>query len=260
MATQTPGPVSIGPTWITGASTGIGRAVALGLARQGRLVIGSARGNLDLATLAEASRGLPGRIVPLQLDVTDPGAMAAALAKIEAEHGPLAQAIFNAGSHIPMGAADFRVDKLQKLIAVNLMGAAHGLEAVLPGMLARGSGRIAVVASVAGYRGLPSAAAYSPSKAAAIAMCEALRPECAAKGVVLQVINPGFVETPLTAKNDFPMPMMISAEKAADYILAGLESDRFEIAFPRRFAFAMKLLRVLPYPLFFAVTRKLLRD
>lgn len=255
MATQTPGPV-----WITGASTGIGRAVALGLARQGRLVIGSARGNLDLAKLAEAARGLPGRIVPLQLDVTDPAAMAAALVKIEAEHGPLAQAIFNAGSHIPMGAADFRVDKLQKLIAVNLMGAAHGLEAVLPGMLAHGAGRIAVVASVAGYRGLPSAAAYSPSKAAAIAMCEALRPECAAKGVVLQVINPGFVETPLTAKNDFPMPMMISAEKAADYILAGLESDRFEIAFPRRFAFAMKLLRVLPYPLFFAATRKLLRD
>lgn len=255
MTTSQPGPV-----WITGASSGIGRALALALARQGRLVIGSARSHLDLATLVEAARGLPGRIIALPLDVTDPGAMAPALAKIEAEHGPLGQAVLNAGSHIPMGAADFRADKLRKLIAVNLMGAAHGLEAILPGMLARGAGRIAVVASVAGYRGLPSAAAYSASKAAAIAMCEALRPECAAKGVTLQLINPGFVATPLTAKNDFAMPMMISAEAAADAILAGLASDRFEIAFPRRFALAMKVLRLLPYPLFFAVTRKLLRD
>ncbi len=255
MTTSQPSPV-----WITGASSGIGRALALALARQGRLVVGSARSHLDLATLVEAARGLPGRIIALPLDVTDPGAMAPALAKIEAEHGPLGQAVLNAGSHIPMGAADFRADKLRKLIAVNLMGAAHGLEAILPGMLARGAGRIAVVASVAGYRGLPSAAAYSASKAAAIAMCEALRPECAAKGVTLQLINPGFVATPLTAKNDFAMPMMISAEAAADAILAGLASDRFEIAFPRRFALAMKVLRLLPYPLFFAVTKKLLRD
>ena len=250
----------LGPVWITGASSGIGRALALALARQGRLVVGSARSHLDLATLVEAARGLPGRIIALPLDVTDPGAMAPALAKIEAEHGPLGQAVLNAGSHIPMGAADFRADKLRKLIAVNLMGAAHGLEAILPGMLARGAGRIAVVASVAGYRGLPSAAAYSASKAATIAMCEALRPECAAKGVTLQLINPGFVATPLTAKNDFAMPMMISAEAAADAILDGLASDRFEIAFPRRFALVMKVLRLLPYPLFFAVTKKLLRD
>ncbi len=254
MATET-----LGPVWITGASSGIGRALALALARQGRLVIASARDGAALGVLANAARGLPGRVVPLALDVTDPGAVAAALAKIEAEHGPLAQAVLNAGTHIPMGAADFKSATLRKLIAVNLMGAAHGLEAMLPGMLARRGGRIAVVSSVAGYRGLPSAAAYSASKAAVIAMCEALRPDCAAKGVTLQVINPGFVETPLTAKNDFPMPMMISAEKAADYIVAGLASERFEIAFPRRFAFIMKLLRILPYGLFFAVTKKLLR-
>ena len=254
MATET-----LGPVWITGASSGIGRALALALAGQGRLVVASARDSLKLAVLAEAARSLPGRIVPLALDVTDPAAVAAALAQIEAAHGPLAQAVFNAGTHIPMGAGDFKSATLRKLIAVNLMGAAHGLEAMLPGMLARRSGRIAVVSSVAGYRGLPSAAAYSASKAAVIAMCEALRPDCAAQGVTLQVINPGFVETPLTAKNDFPMPMMISAEKAADYIVAGLASDRFEIAFPRRFAFMMKLLRILPYGLFFALTKKLLR-
>ncbi|MFN4282243.1 MAG: SDR family NAD(P)-dependent oxidoreductase [Alphaproteobacteria bacterium] len=252
-------PSAAAPVWITGASSGIGRALALGLARQGRLVVGSARDGAALSALASAARGLPGRILPLALDVTDPGAMPAALAKIEAEHGPLAQAVLNAGTHIPMGAADFKSATLRKLIAVNLMGAAHGLEAILPGMLARRAGRIAVVSSVAGYRGLPSAAAYSASKAAVIAMCEALRPECARNGVTLQLINPGFVETPLTAKNDFPMPMMISAEKAADYILRGLASDRFEIAFPRRFALIMKLLRIMPYPLFFAATKKLLR-
>jgi short-subunit dehydrogenase len=249
-----------GPVWITGASSGIGRAVALAYARRGRLVVASARDGVMLAALAGAARGLPGRLILLPLDVTAPGAMAAGLARIAAEHGPPAQAILNAGTHLPMGAADFDSARLRKLIAVNLMGAAHGLEALLPGMLARRAGRIAVVASVAGYRGLPSAAAYSASKAAVIAMCEALRPECARAGVTLQVINPGFVATPLTAKNDFPMPMMISSDKAADYILRGLASERFEIAFPRRFALAMKLLRALPYPLFFAATRKLLRD
>lgn len=253
-------PQPTGPVWITGASSGIGRAVALAYARQGRLVIGSARDGIRLATLAEAARGLPGKVVPLPLDVTAAGAMPAAAARIAREHGPIAQAILNAGTHVPMGAADFQSATLRKLIAVNLMGAAHGLEALLPDMLARGAGRIAVVASVAGYRGLPSAAAYSASKAAAIAMCEALRPECARAGVTLQVINPGFVETPLTAKNDFPMPMMISAEEAANHILRGLASERFEIAFPRRFALAMKLLRLMPYPLFFALTRRLLRD
>lgn len=249
-----------GPIWITGASSGIGRAVALAYARRGRLVVASARDGTKLRVLSEAARGLPGRIVSLPLDVTDPSAMADAFARIEAEHGPLAQAILNAGTHLPMGAADFKSATLRKLIAVNLMGVAHGLETLLPALLARGSGRIAVVSSVAGYRGLPSAAAYSASKAAVIAMCEALRPECERAGVTLQLINPGFVETPLTAKNDFPMPMIISAEAAAAQILAGLDSERFEIAFPRRFAFIMKLMRILPYPLFFAATKKLLRD
>lgn len=248
-----------GPIWITGASSGIGRAVALAYARRGRLVIASARDGAKLNLLGGAARGLPGRIEAMPLDVINPSAMPDALARIEAEHGPLAQAILNAGTHLPMGAADFKSATVRKLIAVNLMGVAHGLEALLPVMLARRSGRIAVVSSVAGYRGLPSAAAYSASKAATIAMCEALRPECARAGVTLQLINPGFVETPLTAKNDFPMPMIISAEAAAEHILAGLDSERFEIAFPRRFAIIMKLLRVLPYPLFFAATKKLLR-
>jgi short-subunit dehydrogenase len=121
----------------------------------------------------------------------------------------------------------------------------------------RRSGHIVVVASLAGYRGLPSAAAYGATKAGLINMCEALKPELAADGVRLTLVNPGFVDTPLTQKNDFPMPFLISVQAAVDRIARGLGAGAFEITFPRRFSFLMKLLRVLPDPLFFAVTQRM---
>jgi short-subunit dehydrogenase len=117
-----------------------------------------------------------------------------------------------------------------------------------------------VVASLAGYRGLPGAAAYGASKAGLINLCEALRPELAAVGVDMRLINPGFVKTPLTDKNDFPMPFLIDVDEAVDRIIDGLQGDSFEIAFPRRFALLMKLLRLLPDRLFFGVTRRMLRE
>jgi short-subunit dehydrogenase len=127
-------------------------------------------------------------------------------------------------------------------------------------MMARRGGHIAVVASVAGYVGLPGAAGYGATKAALINMCEALYPELEARNVRISVINPGFVDTPLTQKNDFPMPFIIPVDAAVDHIMAGLTSNRFETVFPWKMALSMKLLAALPARLLFAVTRRMLRS
>jgi short-subunit dehydrogenase len=133
----------------------------------------------------------------------------------------------------------------------------HGVAAVLPRFMERRRGHLAVVASVAGYRGLPTSAAYGASKAALINMCEALKPELDRAGVTISVVNPGFVKTPLTDKNDFPMPFLMDADAAAEQMVRGLETGRFEITFPKRFTWGMNLLRCLPYSLYFAVSRKM---
>ena len=140
------------------------------------------------------------------------------------------------------------------------MGTAHCLEALLPGMIAQRRGRIAVVASLAGYWGLPTSAAYGMTKAGLINMAEALKPELDGYGIRMQIVNPGFVRTPLTDKNPFPMPFLMELDDAAEAFFRGLHSDRFEIVFPRRFAYLLKILRCLPAPLAFAVTRRLVPE
>jgi short-subunit dehydrogenase len=134
----------------------------------------------------------------------------------------------------------------------------NGLAPIMKVFSTRRNGHIAIVASLAGYRGLPGAIAYGATKAALINMCEALKPDLERVGVKLSLINPGFVETPLTEKNDFPMPFLIPVEEAVAHIVRGLDMPRFETTFPRRFAFLMKALRVMPDRLFFALTRRML--
>lgn len=244
--------------WITGASTGIGRALALRLARDGWHVVVSARSADTLAEVAEAARALAGAVEPLPLDVTEREAVTAAAADIVGRHGAIDLAIFNAGTHKPVSASALHSDDFRTLMEINFLGAVNGLEAVLPAMRARGKGHIALVASVAGYAGLPTAAAYGASKAALINMAEALKPELDQAGIKLQIVNPGFVRTPLTDRNEFPMPFLMEVDEAAERFARGLESDRFEIVFPRRLAWSLKLLRLLPYRLFFALTRRML--
>ena len=185
------------------------------------------------------------------LDITDHAAVRDAVARIEAEHGPIDVAVLNAGTHQPVSAAEFTAEGLRELMEINVMGTAACLEALMPRMIARGRGRIAVVASVAGYRGLPTSAYYGATKAALINLTELLKFDLDRAGVTIQLIDPGFVKTPLTDRNEFPMPFLISAELAADRIASGLRSRRFEIAFPRRFVWILKLLRCLPYALYF---------
>lgn len=247
-----------GSAWITGASSGIGRALALRLADEGWRVAVSARDAEALAALSGAPESA-GRLHPFPLDVTDAAAVEAGVAAIEAALGPLELIVLNAGTHQPMGAADFDAATARQLMEVNYMGVVHGLAAVLPRLRARRSGRVAVVASLAGYRGLPGAAAYGPTKAALINLCESLRPELDRDGVLLQLVNPGFVKTPLTDRNDFPMPFLMPLEKAAEAFRRGLAGRRFEIVFPRRFAALLRLGRCLPYALYFALTRRMTR-
>jgi short-subunit dehydrogenase len=234
--------------WIVGASYGIGAALAERLARDGKTVFASARSRDKLEALA-AKHG--GRMHSLPLDVTDSAAVKAALAEIEAQGGPPEIVVLNAGSHHPVAARDFKADDLRKLVELNIMGVANGIEAVLPGMLERNAGRLAVVASVAGYSGLPTSAYYGCTKGGVINMIESLAFDLRRTGVKLQLINPGFVKTPLTDKNEFDMPFLVSAEYAADVIAKGLASDKFEIAFPTTFVLILKFLRLLPYRLYF---------
>lgn len=241
--------------WITGASTGIGRALALHLAARGVKVAASARSTDKLAELQRLNPA----IAPLPLDVCDPAAMAQAARTIGATLGPIDLAVLNAGIWEPMTARNFSAAKAARSMAVNYQGVVNGIEALLPAMLERGRGHIAMVASVAGYRGFsPLTAAYGPTKAAVINLAETLRDDLAGRGIAVSVINPGYVETPMTGINKFPMPFLITAEDAAQRIVRGLERGRFEIAFPWQLVAMMKLGRVLPYRLFFWYARNLL--
>lgn len=243
--------------WVTGAGKGIGRSVATALAADGHAVAVSARTAGDLEALVADAASAPGRIVPYPLDITNETAVHEVIARIEAELGSIDVAILNAGTHLPMSAYDFDTRVLRTLVETNLLGTANCLAALLKRFVPRRAGTIGVVSSVAGYRGLPTAAGYGATKAALINMCEALKPELEHVNVRLKLICPGFVETPLTGKNDFPMPFLISADRAAQEIIKGLESSAFETVFPLRMAIAMKLLRLLPYRLAFAITRRM---
>jgi short-subunit dehydrogenase len=159
-------------------------------------------------------------------------------------------AILNAGTHLPEQHVAIDATDFETVMRTNYLSLVYGIEAVLPHMLQRGYGHIAGVASVAGYRGLPKAAAYCASKAAAIAALEALRFRLEPKGVSVTIVNPGFVRTPLTDKNDFAMPALIDADEAAALIVRGLAARKREIHFPARFSWFMKALRVLPFPVY----------
>jgi short-subunit dehydrogenase len=240
--------------WITGASSGIGRALAVALVQRGVKVAASARSG-DM--LAEIAHQCPG-IAPLPLDVTVAAAMADASRSIISTLGPIDLAVFNAGIWEAMSARNFSAAKAARCMAVNYQGIANGIEAVLPGMLERGTGHIGLVASVAGYRGLGPTAAYGPSKAAVINLAETLKTNLAMRGIKVSVINPGYVDTPMTRGNPFAMPFLVSAEDAARRILRGLEKGKFEIAFPWQLVLLMKLARLMPNGLFFWYARTVL--
>jgi NAD(P)-dependent dehydrogenase (short-subunit alcohol dehydrogenase family) len=237
--------------WLVGASSGIGEATAHALHARGARVVVSARNTAALDEFARSHNGA----IALPLDATDPAAVRAAAQMLLAK-GPLDLVMYCAGYYKAMRATGFDLAGMLRHQQVNYVGALYLLAAVLPALLQRGSGHISLTGSVAGYRGLPNSLAYGPTKAALINLAETLYLDLQGTGVGVSIVNPGFVETPLTAQNSFSMPALLTPAQAAGEILAGWARGEFEIHFPKRFTRWMKTLRVLPHALYFPAIRK----
>lgn len=247
--------------WLIGASSGIGRATASALHAQGAKVIVSARNAQALNDFAGQHPGA----VPLPLDATDAKAARDATEFVTAQHG-LQAVVYCAGHYLEMSAQTFSLAQMNQHLQVNYAGALNVLDAVLPHFLHTSkhtpqspTAHISLIASVAGYHGLPKSLAYGPTKAAMINLAETLYLDLHAQKIGVSLICPGFVDTPLTAGNQFEMPALITPEQAATEILRGWSEGDFEIHFPKRFTLWLKLLRLLPYRAAFAATRKLTR-
>ena len=224
---------------ITGASSGVGAALARELARRGwHLTLLARRADL----LEQLSKELHPAAIAVPCDVTDRDAVMRAAA----DHGPFDLAVANAGISIPTFANRFNGADAEATMRVNVFGMFHLFDAVVPSMIQRKAGRFAGVASIAGLRGLPSASAYSASKAAMQAFLEASRIELEREGVGVTTINPGWVDTPIIAKYKGPLPFVMPAERAARIIANGLERGKREIEFPLPMAMLMRAVRLLP--------------
>ena len=243
MTAQTAKPLCV---WITGASSGIGAALSTELAARGFVVAATARNEKALAELADTAAN----IHAFAGDITDRSGMAALVDTIERDLGPIDMAVLNAGIYLPTNFPEFDADLFDRSFAVNLGGTVNCLAPLVPLMSGRGRGRIAIVSSVAGYGGLPTSAAYGATKAALFNLGESLAMDLAAHGGKVSMIAPGFVRTPATDVNTFPMPFIISADDAARRIANGLEKGQAHIAFPKRFSYLLRLINLLPRGLY----------
>ena len=237
--------------WLIGASTGIGRATASALHAHGALVHVSAR---DAAALQSFVADHAGAFA-WPLDVMDQSQVRTTAQAI-LEAGPLDLVVYAAGHYRAVSATAFDLREMVQHQAVNYVGALGVLDAVLPGMLKAGSGHISLLGSVAGFRGLPRSLAYGPTKAALIHLAEVLYLDLHPRGLGVSIVNPGFVDTPLTAQNTFPMPALMTPPQAAQRMLAGWQRGHFEIHFPYRFTWPMKLLSLLPFRMYQALVRR----
>lgn len=240
---------------ITGATSGIGKALAQSYLRNSAKVAICGR---NPSALDEIGQNFDGATV-LQFDIRDTEKSGKILAKYLANAPPLDLAILNAGTHQPTDAANFSLQDYRNLIEVNLLGTLNCLPPVIDAMKKNRAGQLAIMGSVAGYVGLPYAGAYCASKSALMRLTETLRLELYGSGIKVRLISPGFVKTALTDKNDFSMPFLLETDAAAKKIIRGLEGSRYEIAFPRKLAWPLKWLAMLPAPLYFTLARKMLR-
>jgi short-subunit dehydrogenase len=246
-----------GIAWITGASTGIGRRLALDLARRGYTVAATARDQHNLESLVGEAERAGGRITAFLCDVTDEKQMERTVDRIEKELGPIALAILNAGAYSPTYGGRLETDNFVNMFRLNVFGAVFGLVPLVDRMRHRGFGQVVLMGSVTAYCGLPSAAAYGASKAALNNLAQSLKYDFDKLNIRIQIANPGFVDTPLTAKARFNMPALMPVEKASERLVHGIENGGFEIVFPRRLAWLLKAGTFLPQALFHRIIRKL---
>lgn len=241
--------------WIIGASSGIGRALAAQLDGLGAHLILSARSKEQLDALNDE---LGGKHLVYQLDITDHDMIKRTVKAVQASIPKLDSMVFMAAVYAASELERTDPVVINQIVDVNLASAINISYAILPLLKQQGFGQIALCASVAGYVGLPAGQPYSATKAGLINFAESLRVETD-KAIDIKVINPGFVKTRMTDKNDFEMPMIITPEKAADYIVKGLQTKSFEIHFPKGFTLFLKLLRYFPYWLYFPIARRLIK-
>ena len=238
--------------FITGVSAGIGAALCRQLLAEGHRVSGMARRQNRLDDLAATSplfHGITG-------DVTDAEAVEAAILSAETHHGDIDVMVLNAGVYTPQDGRALDLSVFRQHMEVNYMGVVNGLVPMIPKMVARGKGHLVIMASVSGWVGLPKAAAYGPTKAALISLTESLWFDLTPSGIKVQVVCPGFVDTEATAVNDFEMPGLMTPDAAASALRKGMASDAFEITFPKGFTRMMRMLRHLPYRLYFRLIRQ----
>ena len=239
--------------WITGASSGIGKALSLKFANEGWMVAASARRENLLNELNELNKN----IHPFPLDVTNSNQCKSVFENIIKTFNDIEISIFCTGMHDPKSEKEFNLDKIKEIMEVNYFGTMNSINSVHKYYCEKKSGQISIVSSVAGYRGLPAAGAYCASKSALISFAESLHFEMKRKNIRVSLISPGFIKTPMTDKNEFPMPMIKSPEFAAEQIYNGLiKSNSFEIHFPKLFTYVMKFLKILPNKIYFKFVEK----
>ena len=239
--------------WITGASSGIGKALAIKFAENGWIVAASARRENLLKELQNINQN----IYPYPLDVTDIEKCKSTAKSIIDNLNGIDICVFGTGMHDPKSEKQFNLNKIREIMEVNYFGTMNSINSIYDYFSEKKNGQISIISSVAGYRGLPAAGAYCASKAALTSFTESLNFEMKMKNVRVSLISPGFIKTPMTDQNDFPMPMIKSPEFAANEIYKGLTKKKgFEIHFPKAFTFIMKLLQILPNGLYFKLVSK----
>ena len=239
--------------WITGASSGIGKALAIKFANEGWQVAASARRESLLKELSNQYTN----IQSFPLDVTDSDKCKSVFKDIVDKFENIEICVFGTGIHDPQSEKKFNLEKIKKIMEVNFFGTMNSINSVYDYFGQRKVGQISIISSVAGYRGLPAAGAYCASKSALTSFAESLHFEMKRKNVRVSLLSPGFIKTPMTDQNDFPMPMIKSPEFAADQIYNGLiKKSGFEIHFPKVFTFFMKFLRILPSSIYFRFLEK----
>ena len=242
--------------WITGASSGIGRALSLKFANEGWIVAASARRENLLKELNEKNK----HIHAYPLDVTDIEKCKSIFKKILDKFKNIEISVFSTGIHDPESEKKFSLEKIRKIMEVNYFGTINSINSVYDYYSEKRSGQISIVSSVAGYRGLPAAGAYCASKSALSSFTESLNFDMTKKNVRVTLVSPGFIKTPMTDQNNFPMPMIKSPEFAAEQIYIGLIKKKgFEIHFPKTFTFIMKILKILPDIIYFTLVEKGMR-
>ena len=239
--------------WITGGSSGIGKATAYKFANEGWQVALSARREELLNEISESNNN----IHPFPLDVLDSEKCKEVFKKILSKYENIDIALFSTGIHDPKSERKLNLENIREIMETNFFGTINSINSVYNYFKEKKSGHVSIVSSVAGYRGLPAGGAYCASKAALINYAESLYFDMKRFNVRVSIVNPGFIKTPMTDQNNFPMPMIATAEFAAEEIFKGLtKSNSFEIHFPKKFTFIMKLLRIMPNWLYLKLLKK----